>query len=506
MKKVFYIFVLIFSIILLVLLSRISYLIFHTIVELLSVSLGISLLFFAMTKINLNEISKFEVLSLSYAFVAIIDLLHTLAYKGMGVFKSITANDPTQLWIAARILESMTIFHYMIISRFKNKKYNYEKAFKIVFHFLLIYFITITLSIFIFNVFPDCFIEGIGLTWFKKITEYTIILILLISLILSKADLDNSFYYYRLAIILTILSEFTFTLYKDVYGIFALIGHILKYLSFIFIYRYVLINIIEVPYSEIKILGNELKTEKRELILAKNEAEKANKAKSAFIANINHEINTPLNVISGYAFVLYNEEEEIDKKELIQNILNETQSLSKIFDNLLTISQIEIGEFKIQWSTQNLKSLIQTIVELYAVEANEKQLYYKIELDETLDKVMKVPENVLWKIIANLLSNAIKFTKEGFVSFSARLQENLLYMNIKDSGNGIDLMSYTDLLDSFNIGEYYLNKTHDGVGLGLSIVNKLVKILNGHIDVKSKIGEGSEFSIVLDIDESKYTN
>lgn len=504
MKKNFNFFLVVFSVAILVLLSKINYLLFHTIVELIAVSLGFSLLFMLLSRTKFNEISKFDFLLILYFFVSLIDLLHALSYKGISIFPSITANESTQLWISARLLESLAIFFYTI--SFKNKFIkNYIKlVFNIVLVFLILYFLFTVFSIFIWKNFPDCFKEGSGLTGFKKITEYIIILILLISLILGKDSDDPFFYYYRVAIIITIFSEFSFTLYKDVYGLFNLIGHILKYISFIFIYRYLMINIIEQPYSKIKILANELENEKQQLILAKDEAEKANIAKSTFLANINHEINTPLNVISGYTFVLYNEEIESDKKDILQKIIDAAQILYKIFDNLLTISKIELGEFKIGWDKKNLKDTIRFFCDLYKPKAVDKELYFKVELDNSLDKNIFIPENVIEKIILNLFDNAVKFTDKGYIYFSANFENNLLYMNFKYSGNGIDILSYTDLVNPFNIGEYYLNKTHDGVGLGLSIVNRLLKLVNGKIDFKSKIGEGTEFSVVLDLDISKY--
>jgi signal transduction histidine kinase len=171
---------------------------------------------------------------------------------------------------------------------------------------------------------------------------------------------------------------------------------------------------------------------------------------------------------------------------------------------LIAISEIESGEFKIQWRNQNLKNLISILVDLYYGQAKTKELYFNVKLEDSLDKVMLVPENVIWKIIENLLSNAIKFTDKGYIYFSSRLEDKILYINIKDSGNGIDIHTYSDLINPFNIGEYYLNKTHDGIGLGLSIVNKLVKLLNGKIDFNSKILEGSEFSIMLNLDYEQY--
>ncbi|MFN3411593.1 MAG: MASE3 domain-containing protein, partial [Exilispira sp.] len=379
MKKNINNFVIIIIITILILLSRFRYLLFHTIVELLSISLGFSMLLFAITKLKLEEISKFEILSFSYGIIAIIDLFHTLAYKGMGVFHNISANEPTQLWISARILESITLFLYAVsfgINNYYKEKIskNIKSLFSLFLIILLIYLFFTFISIFILKIFPVCFIEERGLTAFKKITEYIIVFILFISLLMSSNSKDNFFRYYRLAIIFSIFSELSFTVYKDVYDLFNMTGHIFKYLSFIFVYRYTMANIIELPYLKLKELNALLESENQELILARKKAEEANRAKSAFIANINHEINTPLNAILIYANILYNQESNPDNRELINHIIDGGSNLYKIFENLILISQIEIDEFKIEYNESNLKDFIYTIISTYKYIEDKKEL------------------------------------------------------------------------------------------------------------------------------------
>ncbi len=154
-----------------------NYLLFHSLVELFSIVIAITL--FIITY-NLREIIQNKsllFLGLAYLFVALIDLVHTLAYKGMGVFPNFTANLPTQLWIAARYLESISLFL---------APFFLERPFKT--RIVLISYFAITLflllSIFLLGVFPTCYVEGKGLTNFKIFSEYITSVILLLSMLL----------------------------------------------------------------------------------------------------------------------------------------------------------------------------------------------------------------------------------------------------------------------------------------------------------------------------------
>ncbi|MFN3411647.1 MAG: ATP-binding protein [Exilispira sp.] len=122
-----------------------------------------------------------------------------------------------------------------------------------------------------------------------------------------------------------------------------------------------------------------------------------------------------------------------------------------------------------------------------------------MNLDESLNINIRIPQKLLWTIISNLLDNAIRFTDKGYISLCSKLEQDLLYINVKDTGSGFDINLCQSLLEPFNIGENYINKSKCGIGLGLSVVNKLVKLLNGEIKVESKINEGTEFIVVLDL-------
>jgi len=178
--------------------------------------------------------------------VGAIDVVHTLAYKGMGVFQGYDANLPTQLWIVARYVESLSL---LIAPFFFNRKLRVGAVF-------FAYTVAIALlfgTIFYGPIFPDCFVEGKGLTLFKKISEYIISLILLGSmalLIRKRSEFDRRVLTWVIwSIIATIISELAFTFYIGVYGLSNLVGHIFKIISFYLIYKAVIETGLAKPYN-----------------------------------------------------------------------------------------------------------------------------------------------------------------------------------------------------------------------------------------------------------------
>ncbi|MCS7232916.1 MAG: diguanylate cyclase [Synergistetes bacterium] len=220
-------------------LSRFNYLVFHTIIEMLAVVVGATLSIFALSIPKGHRPYFLDNLAITYLNVIVIDFLHTLAFKGMGVFPSFSANHPTQFWILGRSLE--TIGLVSIASKKINPKI-FLVAFSVV-SFLGIYLI-------FRGGFPDCFIEGKGLTLFKIAVEYIIIFLLIPLAIFVHRSKDPDISSYKspliLAIIFTILAEVSFTLYTDVYGFFNMLGHLFRFIS----YLVILVGIINISITE----------------------------------------------------------------------------------------------------------------------------------------------------------------------------------------------------------------------------------------------------------------
>jgi len=230
-------FVLGFSLILLTLfvVSRMNFLMFHTLAELFAILVAWSLFVILWNTKERIENKALVFVGIAYLFVGGIDLVHTLSYSGMGILEPERgANPATQLWILARYMESISLLLFPFLFFRQINPYRV---------FAIFSFITLAglLSILYWDIFPACYIEGIGLTAFKKASEYVICAILVTALVIlrqKKADLDPRVYrYIVLSIILTICAEIAFTYYVSVYGLSNLIGHFFKIVSFYCIYR-----------------------------------------------------------------------------------------------------------------------------------------------------------------------------------------------------------------------------------------------------------------------------
>ena len=239
--------------------SLYSYLLFHGIAEIFSISVCACIFIMTLNSRRFIQNGYLLFIGVAYFFVAIIDGIHTLAYKGMGVFPGYDANLATQLWIAARYLQSISL---LVAPAFFRKKPNLPLI------FVLYTAICGTLFVAIFsrNLFPDCFIEGVGLTSFKIISEYIISIILLVSLLLLALDRrqfePGVFKLLAASIIITILSELAFTSYVSVYGFFNLLGHFLKILAFYLVYKAIVETGLKRPYS---LIFRELYEERQKL-------------------------------------------------------------------------------------------------------------------------------------------------------------------------------------------------------------------------------------------------
>jgi PAS domain S-box-containing protein len=222
------------------------YLLFHSLAEIFSVVIACSIFVIAWNSRQFLDNNYFLFIGIAYLFVGSLDLLHTLAYKGMGVFQGYETNLPTQLWIASRYMESLSfLFAPLFLKR------------KLKVNLLLLTYTAgaslLLMSIFYWEIFPACFVEGVGLTPFKKISEYIISLILLGSMILllrNRGEFDKRVLTWVVwSLLVTIASELAFTFYIDAYGFSNLIGHFFKILSFYFIYKAIIETGLSKPYN-----------------------------------------------------------------------------------------------------------------------------------------------------------------------------------------------------------------------------------------------------------------
>jgi PAS domain S-box-containing protein len=226
--------------------SLYSYLLFHSLVEMFSIVVACGIFMVAWNARGFIDNNYLLFIGIAYLFVGGMELAHTLAYKGMGVFHDTDADVPTQLWIATRYTQSLSLF---IAPWFLRRRLKSSSVFIGYSAFVAL----LLLSIFRWNIFPDCFVEGVGLTSFKKISEYIISLIFLGSAVLlvrNRREFDPQVSQWLvLSILLTIVAELAFTFYASVYSLSNLVGHYFTLISFYLIYKAVIETGLVKPYN-----------------------------------------------------------------------------------------------------------------------------------------------------------------------------------------------------------------------------------------------------------------
>lgn len=239
-----------------------------------------------------------------------------------------------------------------------------------------------------------------------------------------------------------------------------------------------------------------------ELNIARDQADKANNAKSEFLSNMSHEIRTPLNAIVGFSQALEEENLPDEAKDEVKDIIMASQSLLEIVNGILDISKIEANKLEIVNAEYDFNKVLEELVALTRARMGDKPLQFKTSFDPTIPTVLYGDHTRIKQIILNLLANAVKYTKEGYINFKVDsvIKEDVcrLIISVEDSGIGIKEENINKLFSKFERFDLEKNITIEGTGLGLAITKKLVDLMNGKIVVQSTYGEGSRFTVAID--------
>lgn len=484
--------------------SLYNYLLFHSLGELFSIIVACGIFIVAWNARRFLDNTYLLFIGIAYLFIGGLDLIHTLGYKGMNIFQGYDTNLPTQLWIAARYVESLSL---LVAPLFLGRRLKTNFV-------ILGYTVVISLllaSIFYWNTFPQCFVEGVGLTPFKKVSEYVICLILLGSIFLlfhNSREFDGRVFKLLVAsIIITIASELAFTFYIHAYGLSNMIGHFFKIISFYLIYKAIIETGLMRPYDllfrNLQQSKEALAQQAQELACSNAELEKEITHRKQmqeklliaerlatlgkFSGSISHELRNPLGVIDSSAYYLKTKLKNCDGKvqEHLDRIKSSVGSATAIIESLLNLTRMK----EPQLEKLNLIPTISDTITMSKVPATVKVIR---NLPES-DVVVNADREQLIMVFKNIIKNGIE-AMDG---------KGTLMVTISDDTDGQAEISFTDDgpgISTENVGRVFqplFSTKAKGIGFGLSIVKMVIEKHGGTVEAKSETGRGTNMIIKL---------
>ena len=466
----------VFLVLLLYLAKSYSYLFFHVTVELFSILVALAVYMLMWNARVFLKNYYFLFMGIGFAFVGAIGFFHMLAYKGMPVFIGFDANLPTQLWIAQRYLLTLIL---LIAPIFFKRKFNATFVFAVFFSITLF----ILSSIFYWKIFPTSYVEGVGLTQFKIVSEIIIIFLFIlaaVNLTRFKKGLDRITYTLLIfSIILNVISELCFALYVGVFDFFNMTGHIVMLFSYYLVYRAIIQIGLTQPYNLLFL-----------------ELEQSGRRKDEFLGIASHELKNPVTSIKLYTQLLINQlkkSKDPNNLFLSKRIDDQIDKITNLINDLLNVSKIEAGKLTYNFNTVNYSALIKQIVS----EQQRLSPKNKIVLKTPEKITLNVDKDRIAQVLINLINNAVKYSpvNKKVEIYIIKNADNVT-TKVRDFGIGIPKSQQLLIFE-----KYYRTgrdeKTTPGMGLGLYIAREIIKHHQGKIGVESTKGKGSTFYFTL---------
>lgn len=261
----------------------------------------------------------------------------------------------------------------------------------------------------------------------------------------------------------------------------------------------------------------ELKSANKDLAAQKEAAENANRAKSRFLANMSHDIRTPMTAIYGITEMLLEDENMRGvRKERIETIRQSSSVLLQLLNNILDLSKIEAGKLIIERTDFNLRETLDSLVALFRVSADVKGVSLSCKVAESVPEYLKGDTLRIQQVLMNLIGNALKFTESGEILIEIEREDGhvgetgkadasviTLAFSVRDTGIGIPPEKQLEIFESFSQADTSISRKYGGSGLGLSITRELVKLMNGTISLTSTPGKGSNFCFTIKLSRGR---
>lgn len=240
------------------------------------------------------------------------------------------------------------------------------------------------------------------------------------------------------------------------------------------------------------------------LFMQKNKSEQDSKAKNEYLANMAHDIRTPINTVLGMNEMILRENTNVEVNEYANNIKRASNILVELVNDILDISKIESGNMELLEDSYEVGELLNDVITVIKDKCKKKNLQFVVNIDKSIPYQLYGDVNKIKQVLLNLLTNAVKYTQSGTVTFEITVMnrngsDNVeLYVSVTDTGSGIQPENLNSIFSSFKRIDEIRNTKIEGTGLGLNIVYNLLKLMKSKIEVQSEYGIGSKFYFLLD--------
>ena len=450
----------------------------------------ISIIFFSKKKIELEENYYFKNILI---FTLLVNISNFVSHYGASIYLVDTVNN----WYANLfaimnkigswfiVIIAFNVMSYMLYISFEKYRNNF-KFYKMINNIFYIIFGILIMSL-EFNVIKEGAItsgNGSSVSLAFGLVFFSLIIAIIVAL--ANIKVYDKRYMSIYIIIPLIIGLGFFVMFHPEFNIYDLILCLLCYLMYF---------TIENP--DIKMLN--------QMELAKNEAERANRAKSDFLSSMSHEIRTPLNAIVGLSEdnLTYYDKLPNEVIENSKDIVNASQTLLEIVGNILDINKIEANKMEIIDGVYNFKEEIENMCKVTQTRIGEKNIIFNLSIADDIPYELIGDKGKVKEIINNLLTNAIKYTDQGSINLNIKCindtNKNIsnIIITCQDTGKGIKAEHISRLFNKFDRLDIEKNTTAEGTGLGLAITKSLVEMMDGKINVQSQYGKGSLFMVQI---------